>query len=245
MFSERLKKLRKQAGYSRMELAVKLGLSVSSISNYENNIRKPDNDETWRKIAYIFDVSVDYLMGEDISKLSRDEIEKLLKKGLISDNDIENNSYTSQNFTDDNLNDDNTDSDIIEQDTVEIPIYGDVAAGIGCFADDNIIGYEDIPQSWVNPYDQYILLRVKGDSMFPKFEEDDLLLVKAQNSVDSGDYAVALIDDENGVVKRIMYGKNWIELISVNPAYPPRRFEGADVMRIRIVGIVKKSIRDI
>lgn len=228
IIGKRIKKLRESYNMEQQALAKQMGLSKSAVSKVESgNIDV--SLTSLEKYAQLLNTNINYLIGK-----------------TDNPNPINiDNSYTSQNFTDDNLNDDHADSDIIEQDTVEIPIYGDVAAGIGCFADDNIIGYEDIPQSWVNPYDQYILLRVKGDSMFPKFEEDDLLLVKAQNSVDSGDYAIALIDDENGVVKRIMYGKNWIELISVNPAYPPRRFEGADVMRIRIVGIVKKSIRDI
>lgn len=83
MFSQRLKELRKQSGYSRTYIAQNLGLSVSSISNYENNIRKPDNDEIWRKLASIFDVSVDYLMGEDIEKLSFEERKKLVDRGLV------------------------------------------------------------------------------------------------------------------------------------------------------------------
>ena len=78
----------------------------------------------------------------------------------------------------------------------------------------------------------------------PSFEEGDLVLVRCPSSVNSGDYAIALIDDDNGVVKRVIYGKDWIELQSVNPMYAPRRFEGADVQRIRIFGLVKKSIRN-
>ena len=80
--------------------------------------------------------------------------------------------------------------------------------------------------------------------MIPKFEEGDLALVRYQQSVDSGSYAVALIDDDNGVIKRVMYGANWIELQSLNPMYSPRRFEGKDVTRVRIFGLVRKIIKD-
>ena len=80
--------------------------------------------------------------------------------------------------------------------------------------------------------------------MIPKFEEGDLALVRYQQSVDSGSYAVALIDDDNGVIKRVMYGTNWIELQSLNPMYSPRRFEGEDVTRVRIFGLVRKIIKD-
>lgn len=128
---------------------------------------------------------------------------------------------------------------------IEIPIVGNVAAGGGCLADNTFIGSEYIPKSWVNPDEDYVLLKVKGESMYPKFEDDDLLLVKVQSSVDSGAYAIALIDDEDGVVKRVIYNQDKIELISVNPMYPPRIFQGEDMKRVRIFGVVKKGIRDI
>ena len=65
MFADKLKKLRVEADMSRSELALRLGMSISSISNYENNIRKPESDEIWIKLANIFNVTVDYLMDID------------------------------------------------------------------------------------------------------------------------------------------------------------------------------------
>ncbi len=127
---------------------------------------------------------------------------------------------------------------------VNIPIVGRVAAGRGCYTEEDIEGYEPISKSWIVPEENYIFLRVKGDSMCPKFIENDLLLVQCQTSVDPGSFAVVTIDDEDGVVKKVNYGPDWIELISENPYYPPRRFEGADVLRIRVVGLVKKMIRE-
>ncbi len=129
------------------------------------------------------------------------------------------------------------------EDTTSIPIVGEVAAGVGCYADNNIIGYMDIPDSWITSPEEHVLLKVSGDSMLPEFMEDDLVLIRCQTSVDSGSYAVALIDDENGVIKRVRYGLDWIELQSLNPVYAPRLFEGQDVMRVRIFGLVRKIIR--
>lgn len=128
-------------------------------------------------------------------------------------------------------------------DTVQIPVIGRVAAGISCFAEDNIIDYEPVISSDINSAEQYVFLRVTGDSMYPIFIENDLVLIKVQDSIDSGSYGVVTIDNENGVIKRIIYGKNFIELQSINPMYPPRRFEGADVMRIRVFGVVKEIKR--
>ena len=114
---------------------------------------------------------------------------------------------------------------------IELPILGEVSAGYGKYADNEIIGTQYVPLNWLSGNEPHVLLRVKGDSMIPKFEEGDLALVRYQQSVDSGSYAVA-------------YGANWIELQSLNPMYSPRRFEGKDVTRVRIFGLVRKIIKD-
>ena len=126
-----------------------------------------------------------------------------------------------------------------------VPILGRVAAGSGCLADDNLDGYENVPTDILSTEEEYILLNVKGDSMSPKIEEGDRLLIHLQPSVDSGSYAVVLIDDEDGVVKKVCYSKNRIELISENPYYPPRIFEDSEVTRVRVVGLVKYIFRKV
>ena len=126
---------------------------------------------------------------------------------------------------------------------IQVPIIGKVAAGISCFAQSDIVGYENIPENDISPDDQYAFLQVKGDSMYPVFMEGDLVLIRAQSSVDSGSYAVVTIDNEDGVVKKVVYGNDFIELQSINPMYPPRRFENDEVLRIRVLGVVKEIKR--
>lgn len=126
---------------------------------------------------------------------------------------------------------------------VNIPIIGRVAAGTTCYADMDILGYEYVSADSITLGEDYVYLEVVGDSMYPKFEEGDLVLVKCQSSVDSGSYAVVIIDDEDGVVKKVVYGKDWIELQSINPMYPPRIFEKDDVLRVRVFGLVKEIKR--
>jgi repressor LexA len=74
--------------------------------------------------------------------------------------------------------------------------------------------------------------------MYPRIAEGDLALVHRQTSVDSGSLAVVLVDHEEAVVKKVYYGADWIELLSINPAYPPRKFCGADVQRVFVIGKV-------
>lgn len=130
-----------------------------------------------------------------------------------------------------------------EEATIQVPIIGRVAAGISCFTEDNVSGYEAVSISDISPSEKYAFLVVTGDSMYPVFMEGDLVLIKVQNSIDSGSYAVVTVDNEDGVIKRVVYGENYIELQSINPMYPPRRFMGEDVERIRVFGAVKEVKR--
>ena len=52
-----------------------------------------------------------------------------------------------------------------------------------------------------------------------------------------------IFDDEEGVIKKIVYGPNFIELHSINPMYPVRRFENENVLRIRVFGLVRSIKR--
>ena len=130
-----------------------------------------------------------------------------------------------------------------EHDIVYIPVVGRVSAGIGNLAEQYHECYESACASSISADASYIYLRVTGDSMYPVFMENDLVLVQAQTDIISGSYAVVIIDECDGVIKKVVIEDNYIELISINPMYPPRRFEGSDMNRVKICGIVKEIKR--
>lgn len=60
---ERLQKLRTKYGYSQKEVAKKLGISASIMSGYETGERTPST-EVLLAISYVYNCSVDYLLGK-------------------------------------------------------------------------------------------------------------------------------------------------------------------------------------
>lgn len=71
MDGERLSELRKDKGMTQKELAEALSVSLNSVSLYERNLSTPDDDAKVR-IARLFNVSLDYLMGlSNIENLSQ------------------------------------------------------------------------------------------------------------------------------------------------------------------------------
>lgn len=135
-------------------------------------------------------------------------------------------------------------SEVIPHDKIyKVPVFASVSAGFGTYAADEIIDF--IPMVIDNPYDaeDTIAIKVKGDSMYPKIEDGDLIVVRKQESVDSGDVAVMLLDGDEGLVKKVIYGETWIELHSFNPEYKTRRFDNEEVLRLRVVGKVLKVVK--
>lgn len=80
-FGARLKQLRTNKGMKQSELGELLSVSHVSISGYENETRSPDPD-TLAKIAEIFDVSVDNLLG--VKAKQRTDLDDLLKEGSMT-----------------------------------------------------------------------------------------------------------------------------------------------------------------
>jgi repressor LexA len=126
-----------------------------------------------------------------------------------------------------------------------IPLYESVSAGFGALAINDVIDY--VPIYMTSPIEaaETLCIKVTGDSMYPKIEDGDIIQVHKQDSVDSGSIAVVLLDNEDGLVKKVLYGETWIELHSINPLYKTMRFNGSDVLRVRVLGKVNKIIKNV
>lgn len=120
------------------------------------------------------------------------------------------------------------------------PVYDSISAGFGAVAQDVPVDYMPTYITCPSEQDKYIWINVHGDSMSPLIDDGSKILVKKQTSVDSGQIAAVLVDDEEAVVKKVLYSDNTVELHSVNPYYPPRVFKNNDITRVQILGLVKE-----
>lgn len=122
-----------------------------------------------------------------------------------------------------------------------VAIVGSVRCGPGgalAFADLQGAEMADVPDP-----SEYFYLRAVGDSMEPRIFADDLVLIHAQPEVCSGDLAVVIIDEEEGVLKKWVERDAAIVLQSFNPEYPPRIFIGSEKARLRVAGKAVQLIR--
>lgn len=120
-----------------------------------------------------------------------------------------------------------------------IPVLGSVAAGIPIEAIENIEDYEDIPIS-MSKKGEYFALKIKGKSMEPKFSEDDVIIVKKQNTIESGEIAVVIVNGNEATVKKIIKQKNGITLMATNTdVYSPTFYSNDDIETLPVIVIGK------
>lgn len=118
-----------------------------------------------------------------------------------------------------------------------IPILGTVKGGFDRLAQQEYEGYE--PADVAAP-DEYFFLRVTGDSMAPQIQEGDLALVHSQDTIQSGQLGVVLLEDDEATLKRVVFSGKSVILQPFNSAYSPVVLHGD---ACRILGRVVRTIR--
>lgn len=139
----------------------------------------------------------------------------------------------------------------VAEDTVSFPVIGGVAAGYDHIAYEDWTGDSiEIPRSYLKgkqPQD-YFVLRVQGDSMYPDFQDGDHVLILRQSTMDrSGQVGVVIYDDESSTLKRIEYvmGEDWMTLRPINPQYPPVTIRDESLEHCKVLGVAKMVIREL
>lgn len=123
---------------------------------------------------------------------------------------------------------------------VRIPVLGRVAAGIPIEAIEDVEDWEEIPESMAKK-GEYFALRIKGDSMLPEIKEGDVVIVRKQPCVDSGEIAIVLVNGTDATCKKIQKQESGITLIGYNTAvYSPTFYTIKQIedLPVRVLGKV-------
>lgn len=122
---------------------------------------------------------------------------------------------------------------------VKIPVLGRVAAGIPIEAITDVEDWEEIPADMAKT-GEFAALRIRGDSMSPRMEDGDVVIVRIQEDCNSGDIAVVMINGCDATCKRLVKTTDGIRLESFNPAYKPMTFTNQEVLElpVRLFGVV-------
>ena len=111
---------------------------------------------------------------------------------------------------------------------VTINVLGRVAAGIPIEAIEDIIDTEEIAEEMAKTGEFYGL-QIHGDSMSPKMDEGDVVIVRKQEDAESGDIVIARINGDDATCKRLAKYEHGIALISLNSKYEPMYFSNEEI----------------
>lgn len=129
-----------------------------------------------------------------------------------------------------------------ELDQTEIPVLGKVKAGYDYLANENVIGHVFLDFK-PSDLENYYALQVTGDSMEPLFSDGDIAIVHKQDTFESGNTCIVLVNGDEATVKKVVKMDNGIDLIAMNPYYPVRHFSKNEMNEIpvKIIGKVVEA----
>lgn len=209
---ERYEKLLSERNVTNYRVSKDTGITQTTLSEWKKGKITPKTD-TLQKIADYFNVSLDYLTGNTDYERWED---KYNMNGVLRE-------------------------DVLKYEAgVKIPVLGKVAAGIPIEAIQDIEEYEEIPEALART-GEFFALRIKGESMEPKFSDGDVVIVKKQDDVVSGEIGVVIVNGQDATVKKIVKQENGLLLIATNQAvFPPKFYDIAEMKSspVRILGKV-------
>lgn len=206
--ANRIKELRKALGYSQQQLATKMQVSQTLVSQWECGTTSPSNDALIT-LSEIFNTTVDYILG------------------LNTTNSISNHNA----------------------DIRKIPVLGKISAGVPLEAIEDILDYEEISGKDFNMNYDYFGLRVDGDSMEPEYRYGDTIIIRKQDTAETGEDAIILVNGNDATFKRIRRDERGITIVPLNSAkYTPWYYTNEQIenLPVRILGIaveVRRKIR--
>ena len=235
---EKIKQLRISHGMTQEDLANKLDIGKSAVSNYEKGYRKPKQSLIF-KLANTFDVSINYFFPETTENISQSEILTIYNQ--LNDERKE----ISLNFVKDQLKQQEEQSNVVqadfsvkedsnvyslEQHRIKQEWRGYVSAGPVDFLFDNQVEYVEFDENEV-PDRSDFCLTVNGDSMLPLFEDKQYIFIKGTTDVRNGQVIVCTLNGE-AFVKKITGNR----LVSLNPKYDDITISEND--NFKICGVV-------
>ncbi len=124
-----------------------------------------------------------------------------------------------------------------------VPLVGDVAAGVPILAAENIEDAFPLPNMLVRgkPVDELYMLRVEGDSMIDAgIQSGDILVVQHDCDCENGDIVVARVQGEAATVKRLYREKTRVRLQPENALYSPIyvRFDELEIDG-KVIGLLR------
>ena len=117
-------------------------------------------------------------------------------------------------------------------------IYGTIPAGVPMECIEDIIDTEEIDSDMLKGGKQYFGLKIKGDSMYPEYLDNDTIILEKVDDCESGDDCVVMVNGNDGTFKRVFKNENGIILQPLNNSYQPMIYTNEQIenLPVRVIG---------
>lgn len=224
----KIKQIRLDMGLTLEAFGKKFNTSKGNVLGWEKGKNSP-NKERLKAIADYAGISVGELTGV-AQKLDYDSIQKQLaelRQEIAS---------TKQPAT-------LPPAHKTTKKAIRINVYGSIPAGIPIEAVEDVEDWEEIPAEMAAGGKEFIALKVKGDSMWPQYLEDDVVIIQLQPDCESGDDCAVYVNGYDVTLKTVKKADGQITLKPINPSYPPKTYKHPG--EIKILGKVVELRRKI
>lgn len=177
-----------------------------------------------------------------VSRIENGEIETTVDNAIKIANKL---NVSLNDLVSKDLRFDNGELIDVSSNIIKIPVYGTIKAGIPIESQPDIIDYVDIPKSWTRGGKKFYGLQLSGDSMFPKYNDKDIVIFEQNDDVElfNGKDVAVMINGTESTFKKILVNEQGIVLQPYNMAYDIMMFskEQVEQLPIRVVGIAREK----
>ena len=217
----RLRLLRERLTFTRQQVADDLGVTLSTIANWELGRSRPGVEE-FDALTRLFGVSMDAMMGRTPTP-HRVSVGSA-SPGLEQPTSLPPGAYRPTTLA-------------------LLPVYGTVRGGSLALLSSDIVDRYAVDAERIRA-EEHFVLRVSGDSMdggLRPIADGDLVVVHQQETCEESDVAVVTVGDEGGTLKHVRQLDGQVMLYGENPTHTPTIHPAEEV---RVWGVVVESVRD-
>ncbi len=211
-----IKGVRKNKGMTQVEAAKELGITQSQYSRYESGFTNIPSDML-SKIADLFGVSVDVILGRD-----GDEMQEPIGRRIVIK------------------------PELAPEDEVMIPLVASLHCGYGKAGEPfSIIKQIPVPQSYITRWGKHIAaLEAVGKSMLPTIRPGDLMICIPGEAWEDGNIVDIDVNDSDTIKRIYRAADGGIDLVPDNEDFETMHYSPADldIYRVHVLARVVKTI---
>lgn len=136
------------------------------------------------------------------------------------------------------------DANLIGESLTAVPLVKKLPVSYSKLLSADICAHLPVLQKEMFSGEKYVFYTLAEDNMSPLMQKGDTVLVHLKNFITSGRLAMVSIDKKDPIAAKIVFSGNEVRILSENKAFEDLVFTSDEFSRLKILGEIKKLIRN-